>query len=41
MSTQKSTFFPGYKVYVVQDAARAVANASSIDALHDMKELGK
>lgn len=37
MSTQKSTFFPGYKVYVVQDATRAVANATSIDALHDIK----
>lgn len=41
MFTQKSTFFPGYKVYVVQDATRAVANATSIDALHDMKERGK
>lgn len=30
----------GYKVYVVQDATRAVANATSIDALHDMKERG-
>lgn len=34
-------FFPGYKVYVVQDATRAVARTSSISALQDMNDHGK